>query len=391
LKGCGHPDKGTQRRVDVQKLTINQVRSKFKELFPEKDYVIPDQEYTNNRVKIGVICKKHGEFEISVGNLFKGKGCPSCAHSISKPENELYEFLLNYFSESEIKRKVKSILKNNKEIDIYIPSKKVGIEYNGIRWHSEEFGKDKYYHLNKLEEAKEKGITLIQVFEDEFLKHKDIVFSKLSHILGCDRGLLKVMARKCVVKEIRKSVAEEFLNVYHIQGYASATVYLGCFYKEKLIGVMTLLNDGNGSWNLTRFASDTNLVCQGVGGKLFKYFLRNYNPTEVKTFLDRRWEHNVDNNVYIKMGFVVDKYEAPDYMYTDGHGGDREHKFGFRKQVLNRKYGLPLSMTENEMVKELGYFKVWNCGLIKYIWRKQSFVSSLFFLLIILLRSFNIF
>ena len=26
---------------------------------------------------------------------------------------------------------------------------------------------------------------------------------------------------------------------------------------------------------------------------------------------------------------------------------------------------------ENEMVTELGYFKVWNCGLIKYIWRNQ--------------------
>ena len=29
-----------------------------------------------------------------------------------------------------------------------------------------------------------------------------------------------------------------------------------------------------------------------------------------------------------------------------------------------------MSMTESEMVKELGYDKIWDCGLFKYVWRK---------------------
>ena len=36
-----------------------------------------------------------------------------------------------------------------------------------------------------------------------------------------------------------------------------------------------------------------------------------------------------------------------------------------------KKYNLPLIMTENEMTKKLGYEKIWNCGLLKYVWKKK--------------------
>ena len=40
-----------------------------------------------------------------------------------------------------------------------------------------------------------------------------------------------------------------------------------------------------------------------------------------------------------------------------------------------RKYpnaGLTNEMTETEMTKKLGYDKIWDCGLIKYVWRKEG-------------------
>ena len=27
-------------------------------------------------------------------------------------------------------------------------------------------------------------------------------------------------------------------------------------------------------------------------------------------------------------------------------------------------------MTELEMTRELGYYRIWDCGLFKYVWRK---------------------
>lgn len=50
----------------------------------------------------------------------------------------------------------------------------------------------------------------------------------------------------------------------------------------------------------------------------------------------------------------------------------RIHKFNFRKKILNKKYGLDLNMSETDMVKSIGYTKIWNCGLFKYVWKKEG-------------------
>ena len=74
----------------------------------------------------------------------------------------------------------------------------------------------------------------------------------------------------------------------------------------------------------------------------------------------------------VKLGFSLEKILSPDYMYFNYNNGcERKHKFGFRKQILHKKYNLPLTMTENEMTKELGYEKIWNCGLLKYVWKQK--------------------
>ena len=180
------------------------------------------------------------------------------------------------------------------------------------------------------------------------------------------------MGRKCKVKIISKNIAEQFLNDYHIQGYARSTVYLGALYDDKLVAVMTFKQEFKNSpkWELTRFASDYHYVCQGVGGKMFKWFAKNYNPLEVKSFADRRWTLDKEDNLYVRLGFKLIEELKPDYEYIlNTNTKKRFHKFNIRKHLLHRKYGLSLSMTETEMVKKLGYNKIWNCGLFKYIWK----------------------
>ena len=103
---------------------------------------------------------------------------------------------------------------------------------------------------------------------------------------------------------------------------------------------------------------------------MFKYFVKNYNPSEVKSFADRRWTLDKDDNLYIKIGFKLDKIIKPDYSYINNKTS-LSHKFNFRKKILHKKYGLPLTMTETEMTEQLGYYKIWNCGLYKYLWKKE--------------------
>ena len=315
------------------------------------------------------ICPIHGEIEQRPYDHLRGYGCYKCSNLESKKENEIYDFIKEKITD--VKQNDRTIL-NGKELDIYIPSKQIAIEYNGLRWHSEEFGRDKWYHLNKTLECNNNGIKLLQIFEDEYIEHKEIVLNKISHILGIQQELPKIMGRKCKVKIISKNIAEQFLNDYHIQGYARSTVYLGALYDDKLVAVMTFKQEFKNSpkWELTRFASDYHYVCQGVGGKMFKWFAKNYNPLEVKSFADRRWTLDKEDNLYVRLGFKLIEELKPDYEYIlNTNPKKRFHKFNFRKHLLHRKYGLSLSMTETEMVKKLGYNKIWNCGLFKYIWK----------------------
>ena len=364
LQGCGCPECGKEKRVSINTSNAEEFINKANEIHNGKhDY--SKVEYINSKTRVCIICPEHGEFWQTPNMHLYGHGCPSCGKQMSKAEDDIMKLLQCL----EPQQRNRNIL-NNKEIDIYIPSLKLGIEYNGLRWHSEEFGKDKHYHIGKLNECNENGIRLIQIFEDEWTNHKEIVESKLKQICGLNNND-RVFARKCNIVPIGTKEAKMFLNKNHIQGFTASTVYFGAFHDKKLIGVMTFKREKDGCWDLNRFATDINCQCVGVGGKLFKYFTKNYDFIEIKSFADRRWTTNPTDNLYTKLGFEFVEFVKPDYRYFKDGDMKRYHKFGFRKQILHKKYGLPLTITEHEMTKDLGYTRIWDCGLIKYVYRKQ--------------------
>ena len=387
LKGYGCAECGKEKS-HLSKMTTEDFIVKSKEIHGNK-YDYSKACYKTCDTKVCIICPEHGEFWQTPSNHINGSGCPKCANEKrknallkdtklfidaatlihnGKPEDEI----ISLFSEIEHQQHNREIL-NGMEIDIFIPPLKLGIEYNGLRWHSEEFGKDHRYHLNKLNKCNEQGIKLIQIFEDEWINHRDICESKLKQICGLNRNP-KIYGRKCEIREItNKDIAYKFLDKNHIQGRTSFTIALGAYHQEELVGVMTFKNEKEGYWDLNRFATDINYQCVGIGGKLFKYFTRNYPFIEIKSFADRRWTTDPTNNLYIKLGFEFDSYVPPTYWYYNSkiNPYTRFHKFGFRKQHLHKQYDLPLTMTEREMTETLGYTRIWDCGLIKYIFKNN--------------------
>lgn len=332
-----------------------------------------ETEYENSHSKITIKCKKCGNIFIKIAcdHLTSPHGgCMKCYGNKSNGEEKLGQFIENLIGEKNILFRQRNIVPGF-EIDIYIPNKKIGFEYNGIYWHSE-LKKEKNYHLEKTEACEHLGIKLIQVFEDEYLNHKEIVEAKITHILGLNTRK-KVMARKCTVKEIKNKEAKTFLDTNHIQGFAAATTYLGLFFNNELVSCMSLTKRKN-EWELNRFASKNDIVCVGAAGKLFSFFIKNNNPEIVKSFADRRWTSILSNNVYEKLGFKKIGYTYPDYKYviTKRNILKRAHKFLFRKKILIKKYGFPDTMTETEMIQELNIPKIYDCGLIKYVWKKEK-------------------
>lgn len=354
-----------ERHANQHRHTIEYI----KEAFESEGYTLLTKNYIDNRQKLDYICPLGHIYKISWGKWKQGQRCPKCYGNISKAEDEIYNL---------IKRKTPDAIQSDKttiyplQLDIYIPSKNIAVEYCGLYWHSEKLGKHKTYHLNKLEECNKKGIRLITIFEDEWLHNKDITISRLYNILGVNKNI-SIYARKCSVKEINTKNASDFCELHHIQGYHKSTVKLGLFNNNKLVSVMTFdkpsISKGyynsttNKVFELNRFCSDKNYKVVGAASKLLKYFIRNYNPKQIFSYADRRWS---DGSLYRTLGFKLSGYSQPNYWYVIKD--TRKHRFSFRKSVLKNKLKkFESSLTEYENMKYNGYDRIWDCGNMKYI------------------------
>ena len=67
---------------------------------------------------------------------------------------------------------------------------------------------------------------------------------------------------------------------------------------------MTFL-DSDGEYNLNRFAVNNQFIAAGIAAKILKHAIKIGNPKMVKTFADRRWTLDGENNLYTKLGFSL--------------------------------------------------------------------------------------
>ena len=285
----------------------------------------------------------------------------------SKEEIKLVDFIKTIYP-GEIQTSVRGIVPKS-EIDIYLPELNIGIEYNGLYWHSEKGGRFKEYHLEKLKKANEVNIRLIQIFSDEWLNKNEITKNKLTSIIQPKSN--RVYARKCSIKEISSTEKNTFLNKYHIQGEDRSTYKLGIFNLDKLIGVMTFSKPrislgGNinlkDTYELSRYASSTYIV--GGAAKLIKHFKKFINPKLIYSYSDNRWT-DPNNNIYLKLGFTHVKTSSPNYFYTKNYL-TRIHRYNFNKFKLKKMGADVQNQTEFQIMEGMGYTKIWDCGSSKY-------------------------
>ena len=257
---------------------------------------------------------------------------------------------------------------NGKEIDIIIQSKNIGIEFNGLYWHSDLY-KDKKYHLDKKETAIVNNINLIHIWEDDWDNKKDIVLSRINNLLEYNQ--VKIYARKCKIIEINYAEVSEFLFKNHLQGSISSSVNLGLFYNGKLVSVMTFgkyrrslgKKHIENEWELYRFCSLLNYNIIGSFSKILNYFEINFNPNKLITYANYDWCQK-KNNVYEKNGFDYKGLSDPNYWYFDKNN-IRQHRFQFRKDKLIKE-GFDTSKTEYDIMTDRGYYRIYDCGSLKY-------------------------
>ena len=253
--------------------------------------------------------------------------------------------------------------KTRRQLDIYIPSRNLAIEYCGLYWHNEDSKEPRLrtYHYDKMKLAEANGIRLITIFEDEWLNRQNQVKNFLSSVLGL--STVRIAARKCVLKGVSKETGKAFFEQYHIQGPARLSfVYFGLYYQDELVGVISggrHHRQGHAdTLVLDRLCFRSGVTVQGGASRLFKKlteYARANRYDQILSWSDNRWSQG---NVYRKLGFVLDQELGPDYCYVKNNVLKRFSKQSLKKKGAERTG----DKTERELRKDQGFSRIWDCG-----------------------------
>ncbi len=295
--------------------------------------------------------------DTTVGRYFKQHDLKVKRFAKSVGESELHDWITKLDNISTIPNDRTAIYP--KELDVYLPDSKLGIEYCGLYWHSDIY-KNVSYHATKHRVCEKNGIRLITLFEDEWKYNKDLVKQKILSILGND-SRPTIYARKCTVIPVNQQLKKDFFNKYHIQGNGPGSISIGLQCDNELVACMTFIKQKNGKFILNRYA--TSAKVPGGFSKLLSYFKKQHSWTEIVSFADLRWSQG---DLYYKNGFVLDKVLPPDYAYIIN--GQRVHKFNFRHKFLNNlleHYDPTLSEKQN--CDNNNVLRIWDCGKKRFV------------------------
>lgn len=373
--GQTHPWKAKE----IHKKTVDSGKKKRNEksfqLVSAKMQNYPDYQLlsvNHDEKSIRIICPKGHEFDIpkhtfDERNNYNTEICQVCKpvwSGISGLEIQLTDYLSQYCKDIQIRRK--DIIPPL-ELDVYIPSQKLAIEFNGLYWHSSA-NKTKEYHLTKWARCEELGIRIFNVWEDDWIYRKDIVKSSLLYSLGVVNQ--KIHARKCEIREVTSSESWSFLQDNHLQGGCKSSVRFGLYYNSELVSLMTFskprlplssIKSEEGTWELTRFCNKINIVVAGAASKLLKYFEEKMKPKSIETYSDNS---SFSGGLYSRLGFEFKHLTKPGYWYLVK--GRRDYRFNWRKSKLI-SMGADASKTEEQIMSEWGYPRIYNAGNKKWI------------------------
>ena len=284
-------------------------RDKLKETFRKKSVKIQkekgyDIEYLENgQILVKNGCEKCGDIIVDK-SLFNNRTkenrkfhtilCPKC--------NPLKN------NESSIERIIKDILIKNQiqfnqhertlikplEIDFFNSRFNIGIECNGIFWHSIKY-KSENAQQNKFSICSNKGIKLLQFWEDEIIYKaeiiEDIIKSKFNK-------LQRISAHKCFIDRIKKPESKRFLkkNSLYIE---KSDIFVGLFYKNEIVQLIGL-NRYKGKITINNCCSKLGIQIFGGLSKILEYIKSKFQPAQIEIFINNDFS---DGNSFEKLGF----------------------------------------------------------------------------------------
>ena len=197
----------------------NSFADKCPEAAAEWDYekngsVTPDKIAPSSDKKRWFVCKLGHSYKTNVKYRTAGHGCPHCTNQSSQQELRIYTELKSLFDDTVHKHRIGKV-----ELDVYVPSLNLAIEFDGAFWHKQSNEKDK----RKNEFCNRKGISLIRVRQSPLEKTRD------ADIIVENRSL-----KKTELNQIVRTIFQNFLVIDFEDKRISRYLSLDDFANEEL-------------------------------------------------------------------------------------------------------------------------------------------------------------
>lgn len=344
-------------------------------LFRSKRTLWPTKEqfeklHITEKMSFKEIADKFGISDVLAGSIAKQYEIDNINYGIgqtSKGELQVLEFVQQFFPDA---HKIElnddlhiNVSRPTVSYDICIPDKRLIIEYNGVKFHSEEFNKIPSRHADKMRLANHHGYQILNIFSDEWINKDHIVKSIIKSKIGMND---RIYARKTQILSVDSSTADEFYNCNHIQGKSNNYICsYGLYYGDQLVSCMSFGKHHRNKTDhvvLKRFANRVNLNVVGGASKLFKHAIKENDFNSIISWSDNRWS---EGKLYKILGFNIDKHIDIGYSYVYPNEIRKSAQSHTKKLI-----GCPDNITERDFLFERGIYRIWDCGKIRWIWRR---------------------
>jgi len=358
--GCIPSPQSQKNLAEYNKEKQKAAYENLKTAYPDYELLTTESEYEHRAGHLKWKCRNCGAVFETLGHTSLYPKC-KCRHR-DQEEIEFYNYIKSIVPDAILN--TRKSLPSGREIDVYIPSRKIGFEFDGLYWHSE-LRVTNNYHASKTNEAESVGIRLIHVFSDEWEQKQQIVRESIRALLSPHKAEDNIYARKCECREVPHDEAHKFLDETHIQGSDNAKTYMGLYHDGTLVAVASFQpekKNGN-AYFLSRYSTISRYTVCGGLGKLLSNFIKTYRPSNIKTYADRRCSQG---GIYEKTGFKRTATIPPKYWYTRDFRM-RIHRFNLRKSEFN-KNGLMYesNSTEKQLAEMNGFVRIYDCGYYRY-------------------------
>lgn len=235
-----------------------------------------------------------------------------------------------------------------------------GNHYNNYKY-NEYF---RHSQLDKTQLAERHGYRCIHVWDwDDW--------NKILNSIKND-GIV-IYARELKITEIDRQDANTFLIDNHIQGKCKGNIVnLGLYKDNELVQVMTFGKpryNKNYEWELLRLCTHSGMYVVGGAERLFKHFVRDYNPESIMSYCDIS---KFSGDVYERLGFKLREQTKPAKIWSKGTIKITDNLLRMRgyDQLFKTNYGKGTS--NEQLMLDNGWLPVYDCGQKVFEYTKNN-------------------